>query len=272
MATRNYEEAFAEFAQNHTTLKDVLKEETLKVWDTLTTETKATMLHRKLLEHLENDPDFELWVPLEYWHYAVSPMQDAQVHFITNNVYISSKGRIYNFRRQVKDEYGDLQPTGYRYGRVTEGSTKNSFMIHRAVACCFVPKPEELTEINYTLIQANHRDNDFDNNDFRNIEWQAGTQERSVAIENELKEYERQHLDELTRPVLATSVEGVTTGQQFVLVGETEIMNHGFSVDDVYDCCNGMTDSSQGYTWQWIQEDEIDKYPRGILMVNSVDM
>lgn len=268
MAAKNYDESFAEFAQNHTTLKDVLKEETLKVWDTFTTETKAAMLNRKLLEHLETDKDFELWVPLEYWHYAISPMQDAQIHFITNNVYISSKGRIHNFRRQVKDEYGDLQTSGYRYGRVTEGSTKNSFMIHRAVACCFVPKPEELNEINYTLIQANHRDNDFDNNDFRNIEWQAGTQERSTAIESELREYDRQHLEELGRPVLATSIEGATAGQQFVLIGEEEIMSHGYNVDDVYDCCNGMRDSAQGFTWQWIQPADVDKYAHGFLIAS----
>lgn len=85
---------------------------------------------------------------------------------------ISSKGRVK--RILYRNQYAALilphimkvhpNDRGYLRVTLTKDSKRTQFRVHRLVAQCFIPNPEELPEVN-------HIDMDKSNNSVENLEW-----------------------------------------------------------------------------------------------------
>jgi hypothetical protein len=84
---------------------------------------------------------------------------------------VSNLGRVKSFRRSTKlrckDEY-ILKPflanNGYAQVTLYNNTKKHKFLVHRLVACAFIPNPDNLPQIN-------HKDEDRTNNVVENLEW-----------------------------------------------------------------------------------------------------
>lgn len=94
-----------------------------------------------------------------------------------NGYYIASNGKIYNKRGK------ELKPSsnskGYKFVSFSRnGKTKNE-MLHRVLAKCFIPNPN-----NYP--QINHKDGNKTNNSLSNLEWCTPSQNVQHAWDNGL--------------------------------------------------------------------------------------
>lgn len=69
---------------------------------------------------------------------------------------------------------------GYQVIRLTLKEGRKIFGVHRLVALCFIPNPENYPEVN-------HKDGNKLNNHFTNLEWVNRGQNIKHAFENELR-------------------------------------------------------------------------------------
>lgn len=84
---------------------------------------------------------------------------------------VSNLGRVKSFRQSTKlrckSEY-ILKPfianNGYSQVTLYNNTKKHKFLVHRLVACAFIPNPDNLPQIN-------HKDEDRTNNVVENLEW-----------------------------------------------------------------------------------------------------
>lgn len=84
---------------------------------------------------------------------------------------VSNLGRVKSFRQSTKlrckSEY-ILKPflanNGYAQVTLYNNTKKHKFLVHRLVACAFIPNPDNLPQIN-------HKDEDRTNNVVDNLEW-----------------------------------------------------------------------------------------------------
>lgn len=94
-----------------------------------------------------------------------------------NGYYIASNGKIYN--KRGKELKPSSNPKGYKFVSFSRnGKTKNE-MLHRVLAKCFIPNPN-----NYP--QINHKDGNKTNNSLSNLEWCTPSQNVQHAWDNGL--------------------------------------------------------------------------------------
>lgn len=165
-------------------VEDLLTVEELKEYQEKDWPENLPILHKALLKKLETEPDYEVWVPVKYVRYNV--LTDGiwrDYHF--KYAWVSNKGNYYFHRSKPRKKLpkGTII-NGYVSHTVTLDSRNIRFMIHRAVACSFVPINNEFKDKKMEELQVNHIDTIKINNDFRNLEWCTGEHNTNHAFDN----------------------------------------------------------------------------------------
>lgn len=120
---------------------------------------------------LENDPDFEVWSSLLYYHQTAPDVNTSKI--APYKYFVSNKGRIVNLRDMEDPKYLEEVMVDNKIPTVTFVYKKKEEIIEvaRAVACSFVAIPDEIgTYLPRDLIVV-HRDNDPTNVSANNLEW-----------------------------------------------------------------------------------------------------
>lgn len=92
---------------------------------------------------------------------------------------VSSYGRVSNYRKIMKTYQIN---SGYHALKLIKNGIRKSVLIHRLVAECFIPNPENKPEVN-------HIDGDKGNNRIDNLEWVTSSENKSHAYKTGLRIY-----------------------------------------------------------------------------------
>lgn len=104
----------------------------------------------------------EEWVPVKVPHFC-------------NGFHISTFGRLKGLKKKhINKAY--ITEGGYLRTTITHEKVTNSFYLHILVANAFIPKPENLTEIELLDIQVNHKKGIKTDNRVWELEWNTRSQ------------------------------------------------------------------------------------------------
>ena len=161
------------FLDKYNTVDDVLSTGDMLLYNATDWDLAVKTLHAAVIQRVMTEPDFEVWVPLRYWQYAKSKDRTSALYIEVFDVYVSNKGRIFNLNGDDGSEphYGTEDDNGYKVFSVNLDGQSKSLMVERAVACCFLPVPDDLAGNKIIDLQVGHRDDDRSNNDVSNLEW-----------------------------------------------------------------------------------------------------
>lgn len=156
---------------------------------------------------------------------------------------VSSKGRIWDIRRNCfVSQYKERQ-TGYLRGNITDiNKTRKLVDFHRIVAICFVlnPDPKHKT-------QVNHKDEDKTNNDVNNLEWVTPKENINYGTRTK-RMVETQSI----------SVVQLDMNGNFIKKWKSiqETGRNGFVAGKVCNCVKGKRGSHHGFKWMYLDDYE----------------
>lgn len=130
---------------------------------------------RTIAEALENkieeDPDFEVWANLVYFHH-VEPSESAE-RIAPYKYFVSNKGRVVNLRDPEDPKYLEETLVDNKIPTVSliYKKTNQTLDVARAVACSFVFIPDSIVTYLPRNLIVGYRDNDPTNVSANNLEW-----------------------------------------------------------------------------------------------------
>ena len=169
---------------------------------------------------------------MEVWKTAI---YNGEVY---DNYEVSNMGNVRNIKRGkmkklIKDKYGYL-----RVG-LNKNGKKNSCLVHRLVACTFIPNdnPTVKTQVNHI--------NEFEkeNNSVENLEWCTQQYNRNYGTRNERAR------KSCCKKVMGKSL---TENKVIILHSAKQGEKFGFNENYISKCCRGKARQHKGYTWSYI--------------------
>ena len=138
-----------------------------------------------------------------------------------------------NLSKRMRDNY-------YRIN-LLNGTLQKTFLIHRLVACHFIPNPENKPYVN-------HKDGNKLNNNVTNLEW-------STAAENNKHAYDSKLRKAFEQSVLQYSLNDELIQQHDSIQIAAEVTNT--SVGNITSVCRGRTQTAGGYIWKYVNETKV---------------
>lgn len=253
-------------------VKDLLTKEELSLYTILGYPVNVYLLERALTKKLEEDPSFELWVPLRYYKNIFRRKDESPCFLETNYTLVSNMGRIVTLKQNFDITTGkDIH--GYRGScyRDQDGKQKY-FSIHRAVACCFIAPKFHHQSKGMSVLEVNHKDGVKTNNCFDNLEWVDTTENLNHAIKTGLKVYRTGINRPSNTPLLGeVIIPGIFMGVKFIISGETDKIK--YRIKGASSVAAGKFASHKGCKFSYATEDDvktfdyIDKLPEELLIL-----
>lgn len=162
---------------------------------------------------------------------------------------VSNTGKIRNKEtRQIKATYVDRR--GYEcttiYRCSENGKKKYAHIkIHRAVACTFIPNPENKETVN-------HKNGDKLNNDVENLEWNTVQEnhDHSMEILGHQEMFRETMRSTFSRAIIQMDLDGNEI-KRWSSCREVE-RSLGFAHENIAACARGKTKTSYGYIWKYV--------------------
>ena len=168
---------------------------------------------------------------------------------IWKNVSIDEKYQISNlgnFKKGNKKINGWVQNTGYR--TISIGNKKYS--IHRLVAEAFIPKPDNLQ-------QVNHKDGNKLNNKVENLEWCTPKENMQHAFKTGLMENAKKIISSMkvrAKIIKQYDLEGnYIKSYKGSIDAQNELNKKGIKVNarNIRSVCEGKRNKAGGYCWKY---------------------
>lgn len=160
--------------------------------------------------------------------------ENGQVWSNLSNKFLTPTKKYANSEYKRKWEQKELTKEPYFLYRVTLKTINNTykkFLIHKLVACAFIPNPNNLPEIN-------HIDADTSNNNINNLEWISSKDNKQLIYNQKALKVWR--CDKNTHKKL----------ECFSSTKEAERAGYG-SNSNIVLVCNGKRKSAHNYFWEY---------------------
>jgi hypothetical protein len=133
-----------------------------------------------------------------------------------------------------------LHRCGYLVIELSFNNEKERYFVHRLVAMCFIPNPDNKP-------QVNHKDGNKSNNIVSNLEWVTNSENQKHAVATGLKPiYLAEKAPRFSGEVHAFDKEGNLVA---VLKGNVDMKSKGFDFRLVSACLHGKRKSHRGCTF-----------------------
>lgn len=153
---------------------------------------------------------------------------------------ISDKGRIKSIIRKNRLSERILSPymtkRGYLQVKLCIRGTTFPLSIHRAVAECFIPNPNNLPQIN-------HKDENKKNNNVENLEWCTNTYNNMYGTVKERRTFT------CSKGVLQKDLDEKVVGD-FKSLNEA-VKCTGYTKSSIAKCCRGESETYKGFIWKY---------------------
>lgn len=255
-------------------LTDLFSKEELEDYQITIPPFKMKVLRDKLDEKIKEDPDYEVFVPLVY--YRVRALQkDKRLNLVVSfhDVFISNKGNLFTIKSKGVHFYKSHSSYGYRLTVIAQGGKRYPILLHRAMACSFVPVDTSLKRdpktggvliVDLNHMTVNHLNGVKSSLDLKNLEWTTFSGNIQHAYDTGLLVSPGGTDNTRTKIVKGVGVKGPLLGKAFILIGEKEIVTSGFNQGNVHSCCRGSRETHKGCVWSFATEEEIATLPRGL--------
>lgn len=176
------------------------------------------------------------------------PIKDFPDYYITDTGDVYSRQYYRNPNGRIRKLKPSLGKTGYlRVCLYDKNRKKHMRLVHRLVACAFIPNPENKCEIN-------HIDGNKQNNNVFNLEWAT----RSENILHAYKELGKKPNCPNTNKIgkdstIFKTVQQIQDGTIIAeFCGAREASRAtGIYVNSIYQCCQGRSRSGGGFQWKY---------------------
>lgn len=250
--------------ENSNTLKDLLSTEEYSQYQETLYPFNLSILHNALKLKLEEDPDYEVWVPLVYYKFIPYVRTITDRSLVTPyKIFISNKGTLCSLRNKEPKILTMTAPDGgYHIVSLKENKLNETITIHRALGCNFIPLPTELSTAHPKDLHVNHIDGIKGSLSLDNLEWATPLDNVKHAVDNGLLGSGIN--SKLTKPVKGTVIKGLYTGHEFILHGLKDHLTYGFQQPNISACCAGRVKSHKSCKWVYATEEEVKVLPAGI--------
>jgi hypothetical protein len=244
--------------------KDLLTAPDLVVYKLLGYPSNVFILEKALKARLKNEPGYEVWVPFHYYRYLPANVKGDRVFLKTEQVLVSNRGNVISLIRNGPRLASKWIQGGYYTSSFKDLDKQERFLIHRALACLFIAKPDEFFRESYANLQVNHIDGDKLNIELSNLEWVTCSGNVVHALETGLTVKRLGLNHHGSKPVKVTIGPGMFYGREFILIGQKEMKDNGFNYTPVGYCCLGKSKTYRGCKFSFATEAEIRYLSRGL--------
>lgn len=185
----------------------------------------------------------EEWKPIEGYEgwYEVSSFGRVRSLDRMRTANIPNRG-VHTFMKKGICKKQHYHRDGYPMITLCKNGERKTFLVHRLVACAFVPNPNNLYEVN-------HIDEIKTNNHASNLEWVTRMQNvhHGTGIER-MKERTKNHL----RPVVQMTMDGSYIKQWRCIIDASKALHIPYP--GIVNACRGKYKSSHGYIWMYAEK------------------
>ena len=191
----------------------------------------------------------------EIWKPIIIEKNEVLYDF-TGKYEVSNYGRVRSLNYAKSREIKVLKPhehKGYLHIGLYKNGKEIKFQVHRLVAYCFIPNPQNLETVN-------HKDYNRANNSVDNLEWISREDNAREAQKGKSKPQSEEHrrknseAKKGSKNPSATKVLCVETGMVFNCIKDASIwlgIKHTKGYSNISSCCRGKSKTAYGYHWKY---------------------
>jgi len=239
-------------------------EESMEAYKTTSYPFNLSLVKERLDARLQEDPEYEVFLPVSYYGYEIK-IKDKLNHGAVQPYgwFISNKGNVYSAKLKslIKQQ---LNSTGYRQVVCAFGSKQRNMVVHRMVACAFIPLKEHHTEaaLHPKDLEVNHVKGIKENNSYSSLEWVTPKENQEHAISTGLAKTGKDR--EITKPLKGRVIRGNFIGHEFIVFGVKDLESYGFDQGACSNAANGKLKSHGNCKWTFATEEECESLPNTI--------
>lgn len=247
------------------TLEDLLSPEELDLYNNPIYPFNLDVLHKALKAKLEEEPDYEVWVPLVYYKFEPFLKTSSGSEVRPYKYFISNKARIGSLRGPEAIIVNQWVNSRYVVCNLplAKGEWCRRVTVHRILGCSFVPLGD-LAMHHPKDLQVNHLDGDKLNLELDNLEWATPSGNTCHAVANGLAVRASGEKNSRTKPAKGTILRGPNAGFEFILSGRKEQMALGFLQTSINRCCLGVIGEHKHCSWSFATDEELAQIDKGI--------
>lgn len=219
---------------------------------TLPYEDRKPYYLKKLKQLIKKNPDGEYWLPLVYYPNTNYGNQTKKKDQMFNFLWVSNKGRLFDIRRYSVPKLG-VTNNGY----LVFGMKNYAILVHRAIACTFIPKPDRHVDIPFSNLEVNHLNADKQDPALLNLEWCTSYENSDHANKLGLMINHKGVKHGNVKPMMGVVVD--ITGfkrKKIYVCGREECLQYGLSNKVLYKLRKGQIKTYRGCEWKEITLNE----------------
>lgn len=247
-------------AETYNFLDNLMASKEIERYQSIMFPKNIDYLKEILDKKLEEDPDYEVFVQLMYYRLVSKIRIDNSPHVVSSPyLFISNKGRVLS---TVNKEplIRVIHPNKNDYPQVIISSAGNkniSIVVHRAMACTFVPVLKKHSSYHPKELEVNHIDGDKANFSRDNLEWATRQENVEHAIKLGLT------VPKESRAIKVTVVRGGYAGTSFLIYGPSDMRAHGMDQGAVSNALAGKLDTHRNCSYTWANDEDKFNLPVG---------
>lgn len=214
------------------------------------------MLRKALDKRIKEDPDYEVFVPLEYYRWSSLLRVKRDPYVYLPGYLVSNKGRVWSTRgKRNKFLKVSISAQGYKQVQISINNKNVTLNLHRILGCLFVPLKDNTVGFDLSKLQINHVDGVKTNIPLENLEWVTQLENNVHAVKEGLT---------FKRAVKGRVIYGKYKGYEFSLNSGAEGERLGFTKASISCCCTGKLKSHKGVVWVFADQADLEQLPNGL--------
>lgn len=166
--------------------------------------------------------------------------ETEKIWAIKDGYLVNRDGSIYKLNWKRTGTMRKVKQSNGKNGYLTFRCNNKTTYIHRFIASCFIPNPDNLP-------QVNHKNEIKTDNRVENLEWCDGKYNSNYGTGSKRSAESRKNDPKQSKKVYQYTKDGVLVKEWCSLSEIGRVL--GFNIGCISRCCNGNQKTSYGYIW-----------------------